>query len=116
MEITKIPHKVLANKTASVAVADIKNGSLKELISDMKNAMAEHQGVGLAANQIGRDLSIFVIEPRLAADAAVPEVYINPEITEYSEETDRMEEGCLSIPDFFVLIERSKKIKIKFVD
>jgi len=116
MEITKIPHKVLANKTASVAVADIKDGSLRELISDMKNAMKEHQGVGLAANQIGRDLSIFVIEPKLAVDFGVPEVYINPEITEYSKEVDEIEEGCLSIPEFFVLIRRAKKIKIKFVD
>ena len=46
----------------------------------------------------------------------MPDVYLNPEITEYSKDRDEMEEGCLSIPEYFVEIKRSKKIKIKFMD
>src|SRR3990167_4008902 len=82
----------------------------------MKKAMKENQGVGLAANQIGKDLAIFVIDERVAKESEVPEVYINPEITEYSKDGDEMEEGCLSIPEYYVLIKRSKKIKIKFIN
>ncbi len=116
MEIVKIPHKILAKKTAEVAVEDIKNGSYKELVLTMKKAMKDNVGVGLAANQVGKDLSIFVVEPKLAEEAGVPDVFFNPEITEYSKDADEIEEGCLSIPEFYVSIKRAKKIKIKAID
>ncbi len=116
MEITKIPNKILAKATGKVGLKDIKNGSFKELVLDMKKAMKENEGIGLAANQINKDLSIFVIDEKLAAEGKVPEVFFNPEITEYSRDNDEMEEGCLSIPGYGANIKRSKKIKIKAVD
>lgn len=116
MEITKLPAKILNGKVELVSVEDIKQGSFKELILAMKETMKDRQGVGLAANQVGKDMAIFVIEPKLAEDFGVPNVYLNPEITEYSKDQDEMEEGCLSIPEYFVQIERAKKIKIKFID
>lgn len=116
MNITKIPEKILAKKITSVLPEDVKNGLHKKLIVEMREAMKEHQGVGLAANQVGEDLSIFVIDSKLAQELEVPDAYLNPEITEYSKEEDDMEEGCLSIPEYFIPIRRSKKIKIKFID
>ncbi len=70
----------------------------------------------MAANQLGKNLSIFIIDERLAQEYSVPEIYINPEITEYSKDEDELEEGCLSIPQFYIPIIRSKKIKIKALD
>jgi len=116
MEITKIPNKVLAKKTERISSEELKKGSFRELISDMRLAMIEHQGVGLAANQIGKNLSIFVIDTNLAEENGVPDAYINPEITEYAKDTDEMEEGCLSIPNYYLGLKRSKKIKIKAFD
>lgn len=116
MEITKIPNKILAKKTELVSLEDIKNGLFKDLVLSMKEAMKANQGVGLAANQIGKDLSIFVILEDLAKENGAPEAYFNPEITEYSKDLDEMEEGCLSIPEYYVPIKRSKKVKIKFID
>ena len=116
MEITKLPAKILNSKINPVSVEEIKSGSLKELILAMKETMKDKQGIGLAANQIGKDLSIFVIEPMLAIEFGVPDVYLNPEITEYSKDQDEMEEGCLSIPQYFIQIKRAKKIKIKFIN
>jgi peptide deformylase len=116
MEITKIPHEVLANRTKDISADDIKNGTYTELVSDMKKTMKEAEGVGLAANQIGKDLSIFVIDPKLAQQHEVPDTYFNPEITEYSPDTEEVEEGCLSIPGFYAEIKRSKKIMFKALD
>jgi len=116
MEITKLPDKILAKKLEIVDQESIKNGTFKELVSDMRKSMVDSQGVGLAANQIGQNLSIFVIDANLAKESNVPDVFFNPEITEYSKDSDEMEEGCLSIPGFYVPIERAKKIKIKFMD
>ena len=113
MEITKLPAKILNSKINPVSVEEIKSGSLKELILAMKETMKDKQGIGLAANQIGKDLSIFVIEPMLAIEFGVPDVYLNPEITEYSKDQDEMEEGCLSIPQYFIQIKRAKKIKAR---
>lgn len=86
------------------------------LVEEMKKKMTTWEGVGLAANQVGKDLQLFVIHQNLAQEHGVPEVFINPEITAYSKDGDEMEEGCLSIPGFFVLIPRSKKIKIRALD
>ena len=116
MEITKIPHKVLINKTKIIKAEEIKAGQYAQLVLDMKKAMVENMGVGLAANQVGQDLSIFVIDTKTAEAYKKPEVYFNPEITEYSTETDAAEEGCLSIPGFYAEIKRSKKIMFKALD
>ncbi|OGN30179.1 MAG: peptide deformylase, partial [Candidatus Yanofskybacteria bacterium RIFCSPLOWO2_02_FULL_41_13] len=115
-DIIKIPNKILSNKTELAKVKDIKDGSFKELILEMRRSMKDHQGIGLAANQIGKNISIFVIEPILAQESGIQDVYINPEITEYSKDEDEVEEGCLSIPEYYIPTRRSKKIKIKFID
>ena len=111
-----MPEKILAKKVGEIAQDDIKSGKYDSLFLDMKKAMKENTGIGLAANQIGQDLAIFVIDENLAKEGNVPEVYINPEITEYSRDQDEMEEGCLSIPEFYTPIKRAKKIKIKALD
>ena len=116
MEITKIPNKILTKTTEKVALKDIKNGSFKELVLGMKKSMKDNEGIGLAGNQINKDLSIFVIDEKLAAENGVPDVFFNPEITEYSKGIDEMEEGCLSIPGYGANLKRSKKIKIKALD
>ena len=116
MEITKIPNKILAKTTEKVGLRDIKNGHHRRLVLDMKKTMKENEGIGLAANQINKDLSIFVIDEKLATENNVPDVFFNPEITEYSKDQDELEEGCLSMPGYAAQIKRSKKIKIKAVD
>mgnify|MGYP001601838750 CR=1 FL=1 len=116
MQITKVPNNILAKRMEKVGVGDMKKGLYKDLVLDMKKAMVENNGVGLAANQVGKGLSIFVIDQKLAEENNVPDVFINPEITEYSKEENETEEGCLSIPDYWVPIKRSKKIKIKAID
>lgn len=116
MEIVKIPSKILGKKVAQVSLEDIEQGRYKGLFDDMRKAMKDHNGVGLAANQIGQDLSIFIIDPQLAKENEIGDVFINPEITEYSREEDEMEEGCLSIPQYYVPIRRSKKVKFKAID
>jgi peptide deformylase len=113
MEITKESNKILHNKLKRVEEI---TPEIKALISGMKIAMKEANGIGLAANQVGQDLQIFVIDKKLAEQNGVPDVYINPEITEYSKELSEGEEGCLSIPGYWQQVKRSKKIKMKALD
>lgn len=113
MEIVKEPNKILRNKLREVKEI---TPEIKALISDMRKTMEEAQGVGLAANQAGQDLQIFVINRKLAEENGVPDAYINPEITEYSKDGSEMEEGCLSLPDYWRQIKRAKKVKLKALD
>jgi peptide deformylase len=113
MQITKEPNKILHHKLGEVKEV---TPEIKALISDMREAMKINNGVGLAANQVGQNLQIFIIDKTLAEENNVPDAYINPEITEYSKVLAEMEEGCLSIPGFWHDIRRSKKIKLKATD
>lgn len=113
MEIVIEPNKILHHKLKPVSEI---TPAIKELIATMRTKMVEAKGVGLAANQVGENLQIFVTDKNLAEENKVPDVFINPEISEYSLEKDEMEEGCLSIPEYFMNIPRSKKIKIKALD
>lgn len=113
MEIIKEPNKILHQK---LDVINEINGDVKSLINEMKRLMKENNGIGLAANQVGQNLRVFVIEENLAKENNVPDVYINPEITEYSKDLGQIEEGCLSISNYWPQVSRSKKIKIKATD
>ena len=113
MEIVKEPNKILHQKLAEVPEV---SAEIKSIIEEMRKKMMEAEGVGLAANQVGENLQIFIIDKNLAEENQVPDAFINPEISEYSREQDETEEGCLSIPEYFIVVPRSKKIKIKALD
>lgn len=101
---------------------------LQTLIDNMLETMGVAKGIGLAAPQVGEALRLFVIDLRpLAADfeeeyGVVPEwarepiVFINPEITEVSDEESTFEEGCLSIPEIREEISRPESVEIEFLD
>ena len=113
MQIVKEPNRILHKSLKEVKLI---TPEIKALISDMREKMVEAKGVGLAANQVGKDLAVFVIDTALAQENGVPDAYINPEITEYSKDTAELEEGCLSIPEYWTQIKRAKKIKLKALD
>ena len=113
MQIVKEPNKILHKPLKEVKEIAPEIGAL---ISDMRTKMIEAHGVGLAANQVGKDLQIFVIDAKLAEENEVPDAYINPEITESSKDRGELEEGCLSIPNYWVPVKRAKKIKLKALD
>src|SRR3989344_6904004 len=98
MIITKDPNKILHKKLGSVGEI---TPEILALIEEMRKTMIEAKGVGLAANQVGKDLQIFVIDAKLAEEHKVPDAYINTELREYSHDHDSMEEGRLSLPGFW---------------
>jgi len=116
MDIVKIPEKILSTPPHHAKVNEIKAGKHRTLIASMRKDMVDAKGVGLAANQVGQPIALFVIDRSLASENGVPDAYFNPEITEMSREQDETEEGCLSIPGWYAPIRRAKKIKIKAVD
>ncbi len=102
--------------------------NLSELIENMKETMANAQGVGLAAPQIGKAIRLFIIDtyPFSADDELEDEerdflanfkrIFINAEIIEEEGDEWVFNEGCLSIPDIREDVFRQEKITISYVD
>ncbi len=107
------------------------DAALKTLFQDMVETMHEADGIGLAAQQIGKALQFCVVDVRHAQDAfnfeldgrsnlpaelIMPLAVANPMIRIPDTKTSISEEGCLSIPDIRGEVERPERIQVDFQD
>jgi peptide deformylase len=115
LPITLYGDKILRKKTNKVTKVDNKT---IELVRNMFDTMRNANGIGLAANQVGVDKQIFVIDisPVEGFENTKPMTLINPKIIERSGEKNVIEEGCLSIPGVRAEVKRSEAITIKYQD
>ena len=89
----------------------------EEIAKNMAEAMEKFGGLGLSANQVGLPYRMFVMRTMHEGETESKVVpYFNPELTRVSQETELMKEGCLSFPDIFLMIKRSKTIEFKYQD
>ncbi len=94
---------------------------LRELIADMRDTMADLNGAGLAAPQIGVALRVVIFgvkrNPRYPDAEEVPDtVLINPVITPLGEEMEEAWEGCLSVPGMRGVVPRFKRLRYRGFD
>ena len=112
--IVTLPDPVLRRKARPVTRFD---AELQTLVDDMIESMREAPGVGLAAPQVGVSESVIVVEyVEDEEDEDAPKklyVMVNPEIKEFSEETEEGVEGCLSVPGWQGEVERSLRVTVK---
>ncbi|GAB4149612.1 MAG: peptide deformylase [Ignavibacteriales bacterium] len=115
LPITVYGDKILREKTKPVKSID---DNIIELLQDMFETMHNANGIGLAANQVGVDKSIFIVDLSLSEgyEKFKPMVFINPKIVLYSDEKNIIEEGCLSLPNLRADVERSSDIRIQYLD
>ncbi len=121
-EILKYPNPLLKSRTSPVAQV---NRDIQKLVEDMFETMYHAPGVGLAAPQIGVLQQILVVDVgRLEGLPSGgqgeerkpdPKVLINPTVI-LAEGKITWEEGCLSLPQLIVPMERSKKIIVEALD
>ena len=101
--------EILRKKSRTVEVIDNK---IKELVDDMIETMHAHDGVGLAAPQVGILKRVVVID---LYDDKGPYVLINPEIIKQKGEQE-VEEGCLSFPNQYAKMIRPKEVVVEALD
>jgi peptide deformylase len=89
---------------------------LLKLADDMLETMYDAPGNGLAAIQVGEALRMLVIDLAKEGDPPAPQIFINPEILDSSDERSVYEEGCLSIPDYYAEVERPAKVRVRHLD
>lgn len=106
LEILKEDNKILRKKAKRIDKID---DTIRNLAASMVETMKAANGIGLAGNQVGILKRIIVV---LVNEE--PKVMVNPEVVFLSEETCKIEEGCLSFPEKFLEIERPAKVTVKY--
>jgi peptide deformylase len=109
LTIRTVPDPFLRKKARKIAKITPRH---RKLAGDMIETMTEHNGVGLAANQVGQLERIAVVQ---TPDMEEAMVLVNPEIVRKEGERE-VEEGCLSIPGYRGTVLRSEKVRAKALD
>jgi len=110
LNILRYPDVRLHRVAAPVTVFD---DGLKKLVADMAETMYGAPGIGLAAIQVDVPKQIIVVDVSERRDSLV--VLVNPEIVEATGVSD-IEEGCLSVPGIYELVERAERVKVRAHD
>lgn len=107
---------LLRKETVDVAIESFGGHELESLIQKMFLVLKrEHDGVALAAPQIGSSYSIFIVSPDVVPPNT-PLVYINPKIIKISKEKKYVDEGCLSVRWLYGKVKRHSQVTIQAQD
>lgn len=112
-EILTVPNPVLKQVSRPVDKVD---DELRALMDDMLETMYAAPGIGLAAIQVGVPLRVIVIDLAGQDEEPAPRYFINPEILEDVDEMKPWEEGCLSVPDYYEMVDRPARCQLKYLD
>lgn len=113
LQVIQYPHPTLRHASKPLKRVD---AELRSIVSRMFELMYEHEGVGLAANQVDLPYRLFVANPE--GDAASKEteyVFINP-VLSGGRGLEEDKEGCLSIPGVHAPVTRNATIKVQAYD
>jgi peptide deformylase len=103
-------HPILRKKCDSLK--DFSN--IDPLLDDMFDSMYEAEGIGLAANQIGLDMNLFIIDVTHTEETETPHVFINSKIISKYGDEGVYQEGCLSLPGISLDVLRPEKVTLKY--
>ncbi|HUJ38502.1 MAG TPA: peptide deformylase [Hyphomicrobium sp.] len=111
--IITLPDPLLRKVSQPVERVD---DELCRLMDDMLETMYAAPGIGLAAVQVGIPRRLVVLDVAEDEEKPAPLVLVNPEIVALGDATRLHEEGCLSIPDVRVEIERPASLIVRYTD
>lgn len=103
------PHPILNSPTKQVSAID---DDVRALVRDMIETMHAEAGVGLAANQVGDQRRLFVLDLSGGEDPSQIRVFVNPELLEMTG-SQSGDEGCLSFPGIFEVITRPERVRFR---
>jgi peptide deformylase len=111
LPIIKLPDTVLRQVSTPVENFD---ADLTRLVGDMFETMYEAPGIGLAAIQVNVPKRLLVLDVADEDEGKQPLVLINPKIVNLGSEMKLYEEGCLSLPDVRIDIERPASLTVTY--
>ncbi len=111
LPILEFPDERLRTIATPVEAVD---DEVRQLVDDMLETMYDARGIGLAATQVDVHRRVIVMD--VSDDQSRPLVLINPEFTPLGEEREPMQEGCLSIPEYYAEVPRALKVRLEALD
>jgi peptide deformylase len=111
LSIVTLPTPTLHERSLEVAREKIGTPEFQQFLDRLTQAMFDHDGVGIAAPQVGHNIRVFIVNEK-----GGPKAYINPELSEISEKLVDSEEGCLSVPGVWGVVPRAKRVTLKALD
>lgn len=115
-KVTVLGHPVLRRTARALKPAEIASADVRRLVSEMAATMEEYEGVGIAANQVGEGLSLFLMGlasgGKRHPDGIPLTAVFNPEVRFIGSETETDWEGCLSVPGMRGMVERRLKLEL----
>ena len=116
--MTKRPILIYPDRRLKTAAAKVEEftDATRALAEDMFETMYAAPGIGLAGPQIGVMRRILVMDCSEKDAEADPRVLINPSVVWSSEDTEKREEGCLSMPNQYADVERPVSVRVAFQD
>lgn len=110
LKILEFPDPRLRTIAEPVETVD---DEIRKIIDDMFETMYDAPGIGLAATQVNIHKQIVVID--ISEEGNEPLVLINPSFEVLTDETEQMQEGCLSVPGFYENVVRPDRVKLNAV-
>ncbi len=110
LEILEFPDPRL--RTIAEPVNTVDDYVIK-LADDLLETMYAAPGIGLAATQVNIHRRILVMD--VSEDKDSPMVFVNPEIEIIDPELGELSEGCLSVPGFFEIVNRPRRIRVEYL-
>ena len=111
LDILEFPDPRLRTIATSVETV---NDNIRQLVADLFETMYAASGIGLAATQVNVHKRVVVMD--ISKDKSSPWVLINPEFEVLTDDTQEMQEGCLSVPEFYETIIRPQRIRLTALD
>lgn len=108
LPILHFPDPRLRTKAKPVNTVD---DSIRQLIKDMFETMYDAPGIGLAATQVNHHIRLVVMD--ITEDKSQPLVFINPKVTPLTEDKAPYEEGCLSVPTVYDMVDRPTRVRVE---
>ncbi|MBD19622.1 MAG: peptide deformylase [Rhodospirillaceae bacterium] len=113
LKIIKAPDPILKKQCLPIDEVD---DTIRRLMDDMLETMYDAPGIGLAAPQVAIHKRIIVVDGSEKNAEREPLFLANPELIQTSNELTTFNEGCLSFPDQYAEVERSKTVKVRYLD
>ena len=113
LDILIAPDRRLRTRCAPVGKVD---DAARRLLDDMLETMYDAPGIGLAAPQVGVLKRLVVIDCARDEEESAPLKLVDPEVIWRSEELVIGNEGCLSLPEVYVDVERPEAVRVAYLD
>jgi peptide deformylase len=122
LPIVSVGDPVLRERARDISREELRSPEVQRLIDDMIETVRAASGAGLAANQVGDLRRVAIVEvrpgnPRYPYKPPIPlTVMVNAELEQVGDETVKINEGCLSVPDLRGDVNRHVTVRVRYLD